>query len=189
MGCTTTDATASRAATVMRNPARPGHRPRGRAVVSGDDGAGELELSLAVEHEVSGQAQSLARQWKLRIERPSTSGACRAAVQSGGPDNRVVARTLENDWEQRLRELEQVRGDYEKPSASDTSSLPSRIANASGAGPRSSRVWHSRTTRQADRKAMLRLVIEAYRCAPSRFHSARRWCAWPGRAAPSPSCT
>jgi DNA invertase Pin-like site-specific DNA recombinase len=41
---------------------------------------GELELSLAVEHEVSGQAQSLARQWKLRIERAEYE-----AVQSGGP--------------------------------------------------------------------------------------------------------
>jgi hypothetical protein len=75
---------------------------------------GELELSLAVEHEVSGQAQSLARQWKLRIERAEyEAGRAERRYKAVDPDNRVVARTLENDWEQRLRELDQVRGDYE----------------------------------------------------------------------------
>jgi len=123
----------------------------------------ELELSLAVEHEVSAQAGSLARQWKLRIERAEyEAGRAERRYKAVDPDNRVVARTLENDWEQRLRELEQVRGDYENAkrerhvdlSESDRGRIRA-LAHDLG------RVWRSPTTGQADRKAMLRLVIEA----------------------------
>jgi hypothetical protein len=124
---------------------------------------GELELSLAVEHEVSGRAESLAGQWKLRIERAEYE-AVRAErrYKAVDPENRVVARTLENDWEQRLRELEQVRGDYENAKRERhvelTESDRERIRALARDLPR---VWRSPTTVQADRKAMLRLVIEA----------------------------
>jgi len=124
---------------------------------------GELELSLAVEHEVSGQAQSLARQWKLRIERAEyEAGRAERRYKAVDPDNRVVARTLENDWEQRLRDLEQVRGDYENAKRERHVELTESDRERIRALARDlARVWHSRTTRQADRKAMLRLVIEA----------------------------
>lgn len=75
----------------------------------------ELDLGLAVEREVGAQAQSLERQWKLRIER-AEHAATRAErrYKAVDPDNRVVARTLENDRERCLRELDQVRAEYDK---------------------------------------------------------------------------
>jgi DNA invertase Pin-like site-specific DNA recombinase len=123
----------------------------------------ELELSLAVEHEVSAQAQSLARQWHLRIERAEyEAGRAERRYKAVDPDNRVVARTLENDWEQRLRELEQVRGEFENAKRERHVELGegdrARIRALARDLPQ---IWRSPTTRQADRKAMLRLVIEA----------------------------
>jgi DNA invertase Pin-like site-specific DNA recombinase len=123
----------------------------------------ELELSLAVEHQVSAQAQSLARQWQLRIERAEyEAGRAERRYKAVDPDNRVVARTLENDWEQRLRELEQVRGELENAKRERHVELTERDRGRIRALARDlARVWRSPSTRQADRKAMLRLVIEA----------------------------
>lgn len=124
---------------------------------------GELELSLAVEHEVSGRAESLAQQWKLRIERAEYEAArAERRYKAVDPENRVVARTLESDWEQRLRDLEQVRGDYENAKRERHVELTESDRERIRALAHDlARVWRSPTTGQADRKAMLRLVIEA----------------------------
>jgi DNA invertase Pin-like site-specific DNA recombinase len=123
----------------------------------------ELELSLAVEHEVDAQAQSLERQWKLRIERAEYEAKhAERRYKAVDPDNRVVARTLEGEWERRLRELEEVRADYERTRRARRVELTERDRERVRALARDlPKVWRSATTRQADRKAMLRLVIEA----------------------------
>jgi hypothetical protein len=123
----------------------------------------EIELSLAVEHEVDAQAQSLERQWKLRMEGAAYEGGrAERRYKAVDPDNRVVARTLENEWERCLRELEQVRADYEKAKRERHVELTDqdreRIRTLARDLPK---VWRSSTTRQTDRKAMLRLVMEA----------------------------
>jgi DNA invertase Pin-like site-specific DNA recombinase len=123
----------------------------------------ELELSLAVEHEVDAQAQSLERQWKLRIERAVYEAKhAERRYKAVDPDNRVVARTLEGEWERRLQELEGVRADYERTKRERRVELSDGDRERIRALARDlPKVWRSATTRQADRKAMLRLVIEA----------------------------
>jgi DNA invertase Pin-like site-specific DNA recombinase len=123
----------------------------------------ELELSLAVEHEVDSKAQSLDRHWALRVERAEYEARhAERRYKAVDPDNRVVARTLEGEWERCLRELEQVRADYERAKREQRVELTEqdreRIRSLARNLPK---VWKSSTTRQADRKAMLRLVIEA----------------------------
>ena len=73
----------------------------------------ELELALAVDQEVAGQAEELAQQWRARREQ-ATYEARRAEkrYKAVDPDNRVVARTLEREWEGKLRELEEVERQY-----------------------------------------------------------------------------
>jgi DNA invertase Pin-like site-specific DNA recombinase len=123
----------------------------------------ELELCLAVEHEVDARAQSLERQWKLRIERAEYEARhAERRYKAVDPDNRGVARTLEDDWERRLRELEDLRADYERTKRERRVELTERDRERVRALARDlPKVWRSATTRQADRKAMLRLVIEA----------------------------
>ena len=123
----------------------------------------ELELSLAVEREVTGQADSLDKAWHARIEQAQYEARrAERRYKAVDPDNRVVARTLEGEWENRLRDLEKV--ELERAQA--------RRQHRIELGPEDQKrirelahdlpvVWAASTTSMADRKAMLRLVIEA----------------------------
>lgn len=75
----------------------------------------ELELSLAVVQEVERQAAEVERQWKLRLERARYEAA-RAERQYHAvePENRIVVRTLEARWNQKLQELLSVECEYEE---------------------------------------------------------------------------
>lgn len=123
----------------------------------------ELELSLAVEREVEGQAVEFQQQWTARIER-ARYDARRAErrYKAVDPENRVVARTLEREWEERLRELEQVEREYESARSEKVVELTEADRKRIRALARDlPSVWRAPTTTQADRKAMLRIVIEA----------------------------
>jgi DNA invertase Pin-like site-specific DNA recombinase len=70
----------------------------------------ELELSLAVEREVDASAASLEEQWKLRLEQAEYEARrAERRYKAVDPDNRVVARTLESEWEARLQDLAEIR--------------------------------------------------------------------------------
>ena len=79
----------------------------------------------------------------------------------------MVARTLEREWEQCLLEVEQVQRDYETAKRERHIELSdedrARIRALARDLPK---VWKSSTTTQTDRKAMLRLVIEAVSLSP-----------------------
>ena len=83
------------------------------------------------------------------------------------PDNRVVARTLESEWEARLQDLAEIRRRLENAKHEHRVQLTdedrSRIRALARDLPA---VWRAPTTTQADRKAMLRLVIEAVAIHP-----------------------
>lgn len=123
----------------------------------------ELELCLAVEREVDAQAASLDEQWRLRLEKASYEARCaERRYKAVDPDNRVVARTLEHDWEMALRECEEVRSRYEAAKREQLVQLSdadrARIRELVGDLPN---VWRAPTTMPEERKAMLREVIEA----------------------------
>jgi len=128
----------------------------------------QLELCLAVEREVGHQAEGLARQWKLRIERAEYEARLsERRYKAVDPDNRVVARSLEGDWEVRLRELEEVRRSYAR--ARDERHV--ELSDADRARIRAlardlPAVWRASATLPADRQAMLRLAIEAVALLP-----------------------
>lgn len=122
----------------------------------------ELELSLAVEQQVREQAAGLERQWSLRIERAEYDARlAERRYMAVDPDNRVVARTLERAWEESLRELEDVRRQYEDARRTHHVDLSerdrARIREMAADLPA---VWRAPTTSMADRKAMLRLAVE-----------------------------
>jgi len=128
----------------------------------------ELELALAVDHEVAGHAEELAQQWRARREQAAYEARrAEKRYKTVDPDNRVVARTLEREWESKLRELEEVERQYAE-------ARRTRRVELSGADRARVRelardlpaVWRSSVTPRADRKAMLRLVIEAIALSP-----------------------
>jgi DNA invertase Pin-like site-specific DNA recombinase len=128
----------------------------------------ELELSLAVEREVDAQAASLEAQWKLRLEQAEYEARrAERRYKAVDPDNRVVARTLESEWEARLQGLAEIRRRIENAKCEHRVQLSnedrSRIRSLARDLPA---VWRAATTTPADRKAMLRLVIEAVAIGP-----------------------
>jgi DNA invertase Pin-like site-specific DNA recombinase/gamma-glutamylcyclotransferase (GGCT)/AIG2-like uncharacterized protein YtfP len=128
----------------------------------------EIDLSIAVEREAHGQAASLVAQWQARIEQARYEARrAERRYKAVDPENRVVARTLEREWESRLAELDEVERQYATTrrerrvelSAADREALRA-IAHDLPA------VWRSETTTPSERKAMLRLVIETIALEP-----------------------
>ena len=75
--------------------------------------ASELEIALKILRNISSSARMADRQWLLSIERAQYE-ADRAERQFmlADPENRLVVRTLESNWNQKLKALEEVRQDY-----------------------------------------------------------------------------
>jgi DNA invertase Pin-like site-specific DNA recombinase len=128
----------------------------------------ELELALAVDHEVARHAEELAKQWRARREQAAYEARrAEKRYKAVDPDNRVVARTLEREWESKLRELEEVERQYAEARRTRRVELSvadrARVRELARDLPA---VWRSPVTPPADRKAMMRLVIEAIALSP-----------------------
>jgi DNA invertase Pin-like site-specific DNA recombinase len=121
-----------------------------------------IAIALAALEELEQEYESLRRQWQLRLERVRYE-AERAQRQYSAvePEHRLVARTLERNWEERLREVEKVEQDYE------TWLQQNRLQLTEGdrrdilaLGEDLPKVWSAPSTTAADRKQILRLVIK-----------------------------
>jgi DNA invertase Pin-like site-specific DNA recombinase len=121
-----------------------------------------LEVSLAGAADVEAQRQRLHQHWAKRLERASYEVE-RAARQSQAvePENRLVARTLERQWEEALASEEQLKADYRRFLASQPGTLSAsereairRLASDLPA------LWHAETTTAADRQAIIRQLVE-----------------------------
>lgn len=78
------------------------------------------------------------------------------------PENRLVARTLERDWEEALRAEAELKAEYERFAAELSARLSAtereqvrRLASDLPA------LWHAATTTVADRQAVIRQLIES----------------------------
>jgi DNA invertase Pin-like site-specific DNA recombinase/uncharacterized protein YndB with AHSA1/START domain len=128
----------------------------------------EMDLSLAVQCEAHKQAESLDKAWRARIEQAGYEARrAERRYKAVDPDNRVVARTLEREWEQRLEELQEVQRQHEQARREAHLELTEQDRNRIRQLARDlPAVWAAQTTTPADRKAMLRLVMEAVAIHP-----------------------
>lgn len=108
------------------------------------------------------QHASLDRQWTLRLER-ARYDAKRAERQYDAcdPDNRVVARTLEKRWNERLTEVERLEREYDEFRREQRFELSDldrkRVMQLAADLPR---LWRAKATEDRDRKLLLRLLIK-----------------------------
>jgi DNA invertase Pin-like site-specific DNA recombinase len=121
-----------------------------------------VAIALAALEELEQEYASLRRQWQLRLERVRYE-AERAQRQYSTvePENRLVARTLERRWEEKLREVEKVEQEYEtwlRQSRLELTDEDRRDILALGEDL--PHVWHAPSTTPADRKQILRLLIK-----------------------------
>jgi DNA invertase Pin-like site-specific DNA recombinase len=121
-----------------------------------------LELSLRTAEGVEQDRERLHTHWKQRLERAEyEADRARRQYDAVDPENRLVARELERQWERKLAEQQRLVEDYarfqaERPrhlNASDRERITALAADLPG-------LWHSPTTTGGDRRAIVRLLIE-----------------------------
>lgn len=128
----------------------------------------ELELAFAVSKEAERQAETLDEQWRLRIERARYEARhAERRYKAVDPDNRVVARTLEAQWEEKLRELEEAEREYERARQHKRVVLSDadrrRVLELARDLPK---VWRARSTTHQQRKNLLRILVREVTLTP-----------------------
>lgn len=118
----------------------------------------EVALALAAADEVADRRARRSRAAELAVERARyQADRAERAFCACEPENRLVARSLESRWEQRLVALAEAEKALAQAQAA-VPPLPSRAelealtANVSG-------LWHAPTTAARDRKRLLRTLI------------------------------
>jgi hypothetical protein len=72
-----------------------------------------LEVSLAALEQLEERARQIDRQWQLRLERARyEADLARRRFLNVEPENRLVARSLERDWNAKLAAVEQLERDF-----------------------------------------------------------------------------
>jgi len=121
----------------------------------------QVALALAALGQVEQAERAERKQWELRLERARYE-AKRAERQylAVEPENRLVARSLERQWEERLRAVEAVEKEYQAWGYRRLALITEADREAILAlGSDVPALWQAPTTTSADRKQMLRLVI------------------------------
>ncbi len=121
-----------------------------------------LEVSLNVAADMDRQREHAKTQWMQQLER-ATFEADRARRQYDlvEPENRLVARSLEQEWEDKLRTLEELRQRYQQFEREQLRKLTDDEQNQIRLLARDlPRLWASDHTTDEDRKIILRQVID-----------------------------
>jgi DNA invertase Pin-like site-specific DNA recombinase len=121
-----------------------------------------LELSLQVAEDLEGERARHHGEWQQRLERAHYE-AERAArqYQAVEPEHRLVARTLEQQWEAALAAQVHLKADYARFLASEPRTLSDaereRIRQLAADIPA---LWQAPTTTDSERQAIVRQLIE-----------------------------
>ncbi|HET6521605.1 MAG TPA: recombinase family protein, partial [Geminicoccaceae bacterium] len=121
-----------------------------------------VALAVAALAELEQEARLLERQWSLKRERARYEAErARRQYDAVEPENRLVARSLERAWEERLRAVEQVEHAYEHWRREQPVALTEADrAELLRLGEDFPRVWHAAATTPDARKRMVRLVVQ-----------------------------
>jgi DNA invertase Pin-like site-specific DNA recombinase len=121
-----------------------------------------VELSLQAAADIERDRERLHQHWRQRLERAQYEAQrAERQYQSVEPENRLVARTLEQRWEESLRQERQLREEYDRFLAATPAGLSDadaqRIRAASQSIPA---LWHAAEMAPEDRKAIVRCLVE-----------------------------
>jgi DNA invertase Pin-like site-specific DNA recombinase len=121
-----------------------------------------LEISLAVAGDLAAERQKQQNQWQQRLERAKIdTGRAKRQYNAVEPENRLVARTLERNWEEALAAEAQLNSEYEQflteQSAVLTIEERAAILRLAQDIPV---LWEADTTTAIDRQLIVRQLIE-----------------------------
>jgi DNA invertase Pin-like site-specific DNA recombinase len=122
----------------------------------------QLEVSISTLEQIEARARQIDHQWQLRIERVHyEADLAQRRFFAVDPENRLVARSLERDWNDKLAQVQRLEREYAtlpKPTARLASSEErKRILALAQDLPA---VWRASTTTHAERKQLLRFLVK-----------------------------
>jgi predicted DNA-binding transcriptional regulator AlpA len=132
-----------------------------RAFIAALEPAG-LAATLAAAERLESDREAALKQWRLGVERASYEAErAERRYRAVDPDNRLVARGLEREWEERLQAFDAAKAELEhrerqRPRIISQTERDRLLA----LGPDLAAVWHAATTTPRDRKELLRTLIE-----------------------------
>lgn len=121
----------------------------------------QLCVSLDALAQVEKREKELEKHWKLRLERAEyEADLARRRYAAVDPENRLVARNLERDWNEKLADV--VRLERDSAAAMRPARLvagPAERARVLGLARDFPALWAAETTGNAERKELLRFLI------------------------------
>ena len=121
-----------------------------------------MEASLQAEQQFQAEYQTTIQQLQLQIEKAGYEAKrAEQRYQSVEPENRLVARTLEAEWEKKLSELACARAELAQRKQEYPETLTDeQRGHLRTLGSDLKLVWNAPTTSDRDRKELLNLLVE-----------------------------
>jgi hypothetical protein len=121
-----------------------------------------LEASLAVAADLQAERATLEQQWRQRLERAQYQvDQARRRYACTEPENRLVARTLERDWEAVLAEQVRLTAEHERfRRERPQSPSPAELAAIRQLTTDLPALWRASTTTNEERQTIVRLLLE-----------------------------
>jgi hypothetical protein len=121
-----------------------------------------LALSVQSQKQVHQERERLHGHWQKRLERARYEAErAERQYQAVEPENRLVARTLEQRWEEALRQERSLQEEYDRLVRDQPRQLSDaergRIQALAGDIPA---LWHAAETTAVERKEIVRLLVE-----------------------------
>ena len=140
-----------------------------------------VEATEQAMHQLEADHDAALSQWRLAVERARYEAErTERQYRAVEPENRLVARGLETEWEKRLRDLAAAEAELERRQQQRPRTLsPEEKSRLRALGSDLRKVWTASTTMDRDRKELLRRLLEevivaVYR-SEHRAHLTLRW--------------
>lgn len=139
----------------------------------------QLDLSVATLDKVEAGKERIERQWQLRLERMQyETELARRRFMVVEPENRLVGRTLEREWNEKLTAMQGLEKEY----AAALAAIPRLVTPAEreqvlALAKDLPAVWQASSTTHTDRKRLLRFLIKDVTLTGSEttIHVGIRW--------------
>ncbi|MBS1202826.1 MAG: recombinase family protein [Chromatiaceae bacterium] len=144
-----------------------------------------LQAVLRAAEQLESDRDAALGQWRLALERARYAAQCaERRYRAVDPENRLVARGLEAEWERCLGALAAAEAELARRTALQPRTLsPQERQRLEAVGADLERVWNAPTTTDHDRKGLLRNLLEEVVVAVDRAQAcARLTLRWRGGA-------
>ncbi|WP_320040017.1 recombinase family protein [uncultured Desulfobacter sp.] len=121
-----------------------------------------MDAILLAEKNIEAEHDAALNQWRLHIERLQyEADKAERRFQAVEPENRLVARTLENQWETCLHQLQAAKNEFEQCQRQRPEALtPEQRDHIHTLSKDIKLVWQAPTTTYRDKKELLQILLQ-----------------------------